>query len=146
MKITAVCVQHWIFSFQYFSAVRHGLQEVTGLYGQSSDNTRSTAAQYVSHWVTAESNERFIEGQAFSQSYNLAPTPPPPPVPSVSDRRHKGRLRKRNNLLRGTGEGVGEESNHTTAKKPGPVKMIQYFLGIWASGQSLQSVVEPCTD
>jgi hypothetical protein len=44
--------------------------------------------------------------------------PPPPLSPSpVSnlDLRHTGRLRKRNNLLTGEGEGVGEEPNHTTA-------------------------------
>jgi hypothetical protein len=35
------------------------------------------------------------------------------------DRRHTGRLRKRDNLLTGEGaKGVGEEPNHTTAKKP----------------------------
>jgi hypothetical protein len=35
------------------------------------------------------------------------------------DRLHTGRLRKRENLL--MGEGVGEETNHTTARKPGPL-------------------------
>jgi hypothetical protein len=48
----------------------------------------------------ATSIERFIEGQAFLRSYDLAPRPPLPPL-SVSklDRRHIGRLRKRVNLL-----------------------------------------------
>ncbi len=34
--------------------------------------------------VGTEINEWFIEGQAFSQSYDLAPRPPPPPLPSTS--------------------------------------------------------------
>ncbi len=49
---------------------------------------------------------------------DLVPHPPPPPS-SVSklDRRHTGRLRKRDKLLTGEGgKGVGEEPNHTTAK------------------------------
>ncbi len=29
----------------------------------------------------------------------------------------------------GGGEGVGEEPNHTTARKPGPLENIQYSLG-----------------
>ncbi len=53
-------------------------------------------------YFTGESFEWFTEDQAFSQSYDLAPSPPHPPV-SKLDRRHIGRLRKRDNLL--TGEG-----------------------------------------
>jgi hypothetical protein len=35
-------------------------------------------------------------------SYDLAPPPPPPPLPdSMLDRRHTGRLRKRDNFLTG---------------------------------------------
>ncbi len=59
--------------------------------------------------------EWFIEGQAFSWSYDLVPRPPPPPSCPVSklDRRHTGKLKKRDNLLTGEGgEGVGEEPNH----------------------------------
>ncbi len=42
-------------------------------------------------------------------------------------RRHTGRQRKRDNLLTGDGgEEVGEEPKHTTAIKPGPLKIIQY--------------------
>jgi hypothetical protein len=38
------------------------------------------------------------------------------------DRRHIGRLRKRDNLLTGEGgEGAGVEPNHTTARKIGPL-------------------------
>jgi len=48
----------------------------------------------------SESIEWYIEGQAFSPSY-FVPNPPPPD--SKLDRRHTGRLRKRDNLL--TGEG-----------------------------------------
>jgi hypothetical protein len=46
---------------------------------------------------------------------------PPSPV-SKLDRRHTGRLRKRDNVLSSQGEkAVGEESNHTTARKPGTI-------------------------
>jgi hypothetical protein len=38
------------------------------------------------------------------------------------DRRHTERLRKRDKLLTGDeGKGVGEEPNHKTARKPGPL-------------------------
>jgi hypothetical protein len=42
----------------------------------------------------------------------------PPPRPCMLNRRHTGRLRKRDNLLTVEWvEGVGEEPNHTTARK-----------------------------
>jgi hypothetical protein len=59
--------------------------------------------------------ERFIEGQAFSRSSDAAPPPPPPPLPSVS---YIGGGRK-TEKERGE-KGLGEELNHTTARKPGP--------------------------
>jgi hypothetical protein len=37
------------------------------------------------------------------------------------DRRHTGRLRKRDSLLTGEGEGMGEEPYNTTPRKPGPL-------------------------
>ncbi len=62
--------------------------------------------------------ESFIEGMALSRPYDLAPRPSPPPSPVCKiDRRQIERLRKIDNLL--TGEGVWEEPNHTSAKKPG---------------------------
>jgi hypothetical protein len=65
--------------------------------------------------------EWYIENQAFSRSYDLAP-PLSPPLPSVCfDRRHTGRLRKRNNLLTVEGMEAEEEPNHTPARKPGPL-------------------------
>jgi hypothetical protein len=42
------------------------------------------------------------------------------------DRRHTVRPRIRDNLLKG--KGGGEEPNHTTAKKPAPLKYIKYSL------------------
>jgi hypothetical protein len=52
---------------------------------------------------------------AFLRSYDSAPRPPPPPTPvSRLDRRHTGRLRKRDNLLGGEGGwggGHGAESH-----------------------------------
>jgi hypothetical protein len=68
--------------------------------------------------------ELIIEDQAFSPSYDFAPSPfpstPSPPVNKL-DQRNTGRLRKKDNLLMGEGEGVGEEPNHTKARKLGPL-------------------------
>jgi hypothetical protein len=66
--------------------------------------------------------ECFIADLACSLSYDLAPSPPPPlsPVGKHNQQRTR-RLRKRDNLLMGEGEGVGEEPNHTAARKPGPL-------------------------
>ncbi len=52
--------------------------------------------------------ERVIEGQVFTRSYDLAPLPPSPVI--KLDRRHTGRLRKRDNLLMGEGGGRRAES------------------------------------
>ncbi len=63
----------------------------------------------------AESIELFIDDQAFSRLCDFAPRLPFVPLPSVNFyRRHRGRLRKRENLLTREGvKGVGEEPNHT---------------------------------
>jgi hypothetical protein len=37
------------------------------------------------------------------------------------DQRHTGRLKKRDSFVTGEEEGVVEEPNHTTARKPGPL-------------------------
>jgi hypothetical protein len=58
----------------------------------------------------------------------LLPHTLPPSPGSKMDRPHTRRLRKRDNLL--TGEGVGKEPNHTTARKPGPLEIIQNYLGL----------------
>jgi hypothetical protein len=65
----------------------------------------------------------FIEGQAFPRSYDLAPRPAPPTFPVTKlDQRHTGRLRKKDkSLTGGGGSGVGEDPNHTTTRKPGPL-------------------------
>jgi hypothetical protein len=56
----------------------------------------------------------------------------PFPLSPVSklDRRHTGRLRKRDNLLTGEGEGGGgEEANSCDKEENGPLLIIQYLLG-----------------
>jgi hypothetical protein len=54
--------------------------------------------------------------------FGLLAHPLPPSPVSKLDRRHRGRLRKRDILLTGEGgEGVGEEQSHKTARKPGPL-------------------------
>ncbi len=60
--------------------------------------------QLVRAVAEAESIERILEDQAFSPSSDLVPPPPPPPL-----YRQPG------------GRGLGEEPNHTMARKPGPV-------------------------
>jgi hypothetical protein len=53
-------------------------------------------------------------------AYDLAPPPPPPPPftgVSKLDRRHTGRLRKRDNLRTGEGGGDGREAESYDPKK-----------------------------
>jgi hypothetical protein len=66
-----------------------------------------------------ESIERFIEDQAFSPSYDLAP-PPTPPISKLSLFLSLPVCRLPSYP---TGEegGGGEEQNHLTAGKPGPL-------------------------
>jgi hypothetical protein len=48
--------------------------------------------------------------QAYSRLYDLAPSPPPPAFHvSKLDRRHTGRLKKRDNLLKGEKVNIGRE-------------------------------------
>ncbi len=56
--------------------------------------------------VQAGSIEWFLEDQAFSPSYDLAPPPPPFPV-SKLDRQHTGILRNKDIFLTGVGRGRG---------------------------------------
>ncbi len=57
--------------------------------------------------------------------YGSSPISTPSPACKL-DRRIAGRLRKRDNLL--IGKGGGEEPNHSTARKHGPLEIIQYSL------------------
>jgi hypothetical protein len=74
-----------------------------------------------------ENIDLFVEGQAFSQSYDLAPRPSIP-VSLVVVTCHKARqathrtTEKARQLSDGRGgKGVGEEQNYTTARKPSPL-------------------------
>jgi hypothetical protein len=64
----------------------------------------------------------FVEGQAFLQSYDLAPHPLPP-LPSVRRQQvvslSQSFCVSRSSLL--TGGAVGEEPNLKSARKPGPL-------------------------
>ncbi len=60
----------------------------------------------------------YIEGQAFLLSYDLAPRPPP--LPSVSCTADTKEGWERETPADGRGD-MGEEPNHTTAGKPGPL-------------------------
>ncbi len=59
-----------------------------------------------------EGIECFIEDKAFLRLYDMAPVSSPIPFPlspvNKLDRRHTGRLRKRDNLLTGGGGGIRE--------------------------------------
>jgi hypothetical protein len=44
------------------------------------------------------------------------------------DRRHTGRLRKRDNYCGRGVVGVGKEPNHSTARKPVTPKYLEYFI------------------
>ncbi len=68
--------------------------------------------------VTIPHIECFIEGQASSLSYDLAPRQTPSPVRKLV-RRHTGRLS--DHLLTGEGEGGGLGAGSTPARKPGPL-------------------------
>jgi hypothetical protein len=73
-----------------------------------------------SHWIIEDKLSRR------RMTWLLSPPLPPSPV-SKLDRRHSGRLRKRDNMQ--AGEGRGKEPNHTTARKPGPLYGFKYSLG-----------------
>ncbi len=74
-----------------------------------------------------ENIDLFVDGQAFSQSYDLAPRPSLP-ASLVVVTCHKARqgdtqaTEKARQLFYGRGgKGVGEEQNYTTARKPSPL-------------------------
>ncbi len=66
--------------------------------------TRKARALFTLSYRYSESIEWFLEGQAFSCPYYVAPNPSPSLAPiSKLDWRHTGRLRKSDNLLTGDG-------------------------------------------
>jgi hypothetical protein len=67
--------------------------------------------------LVAESIEWFIEGQAFSRSYDLDPRPPPPPS--------LVRKTEKDNLLTGEGEGGGRGAESSD----GPSKNNSLLFG-----------------
>jgi hypothetical protein len=70
----------------------------TGKEGPEINRNESTGAELENQRVLKD----LWTAKPFSESYNLAPPPPPSPA-SKLDRRHAGRLRKRDNLLTGKG-------------------------------------------
>jgi hypothetical protein len=88
------------------------------------ENKKKVVFIFCTWWKESIVNACIIEAtphQAFSPSYDLAPSPSSPSAVSKLDQRHTGRPRKRDNL----GEsGRGREPNHTTAGKLGPLKYI----------------------
>jgi hypothetical protein len=74
-----------------------------------------------------ESIQRFLVDFLVVVWFGSSPTPSPHSVSSTGDDTQL-KLRKRDNLLTREGEGVGEEPYHATARKPGPLQIIQYSL------------------
>ncbi len=69
-----------------------------------------------------ESIQCFIEEQAYSSSYDLAAYSLTPSFPSVSSRPAIHRKTEQGRHLDdGKGGRLGEEQNHNTARKPGPL-------------------------
>ncbi len=83
--------------------------------------------------VRAECIEWFVEDQTVSPLYYLAPPPPPPHFShhySKLDRRHTGRLRKRDSLLTGEGGGVGGGAKSYDSEKVWP-SINHAILSVW---------------
>ncbi len=70
-----------------------------------------------------KSTEWFIEDQALSPSYDFVSPPHTPPVAiqQVVSPFQSSCVSPRSSLMTGRGKGVGEELNHTMARKPGPL-------------------------
>ncbi len=61
--------------------------------------------------------------------YDLAPLPPLSPIPTYARPATHRKTEKEKHLLTGERKvGGGEETKYTTARKPGPLKIIQYSL------------------
>ncbi len=92
-----------------------------------------------------ESIEWFIDGhgQAFSRSrsYDLAPFPPPSPV-NMTDRRHTGRLRKRDNLLPGEG-GKGGWARSWIIRPQESLILYKSFNALWVYAYCTKYIVKP---
>ncbi len=89
------------------------------LKSSKSASKRVCRTAYFGDRINPKSIEWFREDQAFSPSYDLAP--PPPPLPSVSSTGDiLEEYERETTCWRERGNRVKEESNHTTARKPGP--------------------------
>ncbi len=75
--------------------------------------------------------------------FGSSSTPSHPSPFDKLDRRLTGRLRKRDNLMMGDGEWEWARPNHTTARKPGPLKIIQYSMRASQAGLHLHWHYQP---
>ncbi len=109
--------QTWVKSHKEGIRGRHSLHSMTapwvGLYGGGG---------------AAESIEWFTENQAFLRPDDLPLCQPLSPLPSVSSIYDTQEHLERH--LAGRRRGVSEEPNHDTTRKPGPLCIIQYSLGL----------------
>ncbi len=95
------------FTFFYFA-----LPQKLATFKMVSKKTANPYTYWILCAITAEIIEWFIDDQAFSLLYGLAPAPPLPSPGSMLDRQHTVRLRKRDNWWQ-TGEGGGRGSGRS---------------------------------
>jgi len=82
----------------------------------------------------SESIEALIEGQFFFQAVDSAPRPPSPISRQSAGPATHRKTEKERQLADGRGgKGVGVEPNHTTARKPGPLKIFNPLCGVSSS-------------
>ncbi len=109
-------------------SVFHSLLHLSVKFGIAHSNTVNSDAPSTSI-LQSESIEWFLEDQAFSLSYDLAPHQPLPLYRQQVFSFLGLTVCRRSSSRTGSGtEGVGKEPNHTTARKPGPLEIIQYSL------------------
>ncbi len=104
--------------FPTFTSIYPLLNKVEPELQRKFENLRQTKC-HLAKYLTTESIGWFMEDQALSPSYDLAP-PPPPPLPHQLSRLATETERERQ-LLMGEGRGLGEKPNYTRVRKPGPL-------------------------
>ncbi len=90
--------------------------------------------EWILYWLTAKGIEWLIEDQAFLPYRRSSPTPDPLSQVRKLDRRHTGRLRKRNNILLGDGGqgGVGGDKSYDGEKA---WSSVNHSIHLWLTGR-----------
>ncbi len=82
---------------------------------------------------TPVSIECFYRGPGCLVVECLAPSPPLPPLLSVTDRRHTGRLRKRDSFLTGEEGLAGEEQNSKSYQNQESLVLYESIVTLWCN-------------